>query len=56
MNFTPEYLKERTDAAMSLFNEIQEMDIDEPKLKPRETKAVYLVSSERLFGSERFIL
>ena len=47
LNFTPEYLKERTDAAMSLLNEIQEMEIDEPKLKPRETKTIYLVSSER---------
>lgn len=41
MNFTPEYFKERTDASLSLFDEIQGMDIDELKLKPREAKGLY---------------
>jgi hypothetical protein len=45
MNFTPEYLKEKTDAAFSLLDEVEKMDIDELKLKPREVKAVYQVSA-----------
>ena len=45
MNFTPEHLKERTDAALSLLDEVQRMNIDELKLKPREAKAVYQVST-----------
>lgn len=36
---------------MYLLNEIQEMDIDEPKLKPRETKTIYLVSLEQFVGT-----
>jgi hypothetical protein len=33
-------LKERTDVAISLLDEMNGMDIDELKLKPREAKAV----------------
>ena len=45
MNFTPEHLKERTDDILSLLDEVQKMNIDELKLKPREAKAVYQVST-----------
>jgi hypothetical protein len=50
MNFTPEYFKERTDASLSLFDEIQGMDIDELKLKPREAKGLYQVSEVGLLA------
>ncbi|XP_028402716.1 uncharacterized protein LOC114525533 [Dendronephthya gigantea] len=43
MNFTPEYLKEKTDATLALLEEINNMDIDEEKLKSREAKVVYQV-------------
>ena len=53
MNFTPEHLKERTDAVLSLLDEVQNMNIDELKLKPREAKAVYQLKQflRTTFGS-----
>lgn len=45
---TPEYLKEKTDAALSLLNEINETDMDENKMKPREVKGVEQVRSKSI--------
>ena len=45
-NYTPAYLKERTDVALSLLNEIKNKSMDENKMKPREIKGVEQVSSK----------
>lgn len=45
-NCTPEYLKEKTDVAFSLLNEVKNKDMDENKMKPREVKGVEQVSSK----------
>ena len=39
-NPTPEYIKQVTDAAWKLFNEVNRTEVDSDKLKPRERKAL----------------
>ena len=39
-NATPAYLKEKTDAALKLLDEINTKTIDENKMTPREVKAL----------------